>query len=252
MESPNPVTRTTIMLFTDEPLAALGATCLISSRDDFQIVGGPVHIVDLLPALQRERPGILLIDLGSEVTIALLARLHEAVPECRIVLWARRVGEEMLQQARDIGIAGIVRHNLSNEDFIQQLLQVVAGTSSFDSPAEDRCTKIQLTPRESQVVTLLAQGLKNKEIAACLGLTEGTVKSYLVTLFQKVGARDRFELTVLGLKNAYCGQASWDGHGGFVTGREEVRARPALRSLVLVEPRRKTGYPENAVKAAGR
>jgi predicted transcriptional regulator len=48
---------------------------------------------------------------------------------------------------------------------------------------------------------LLVQGLKNREIAAEMGISEGTVKAYLTTLFEKVGARDRFELALYGLKN---------------------------------------------------
>jgi len=195
---------------------------------------------------------MLLIDLGPTVTVALLSVLHEALPTCRIVLWTRSVGDEIALQAKDLGLAGIVRRTCSNEEFVSQLLTIAKGGSAFEAPVAepDRSTKVKLTRRESQIVTLLAQGLKNKEIATCLSLTEGTVKSYLVTLFRKVGARDRFELTVLGLKNSYCGQAHWDGYGSFVTEPEEERARPFLKSLVLVEPRRREGYPETR-KVAG-
>ncbi len=66
----------------------------------------------------------------------------------------------------------------------------------------------------------------------------------------KIGARDRFEVAVFGLKNAYCGQAPWDGRNGFVTDADEGRARPFLRSLVLVEPGRRRGYVRQS-KAVG-
>jgi two-component system nitrate/nitrite response regulator NarL len=249
MKESSSVSRIRIMLFSDEPALALGATCLLSSTKDFEVIGGHISLVDLLPAVKRECPGMLLIDLSPEVTFALLSLLHDAVPECRIVLWTRSVGDEIAQQAKDLGIAGMVRRTTSNGEFAGQLLKIAMGEAGFDAPAPERSTKVQLTRRESQIVTLLAQGLKNKEIATCLGITEGTVKSYLVSLFQKVGARDRFELTVLGLKNSYCGQASWDGHGGFVTEPEEGRARPFLKSLILVEPKRRAGYPENSKDA---
>jgi len=67
---------------------------------------------------------------------------------------------------------------------------------------------VTLTPRESQLVTLLSGGLKNKEIAAELGLTVGTVKVYLAHLFHKSGAKDRFELAVQGIKNSNLAGAS--------------------------------------------
>jgi DNA-binding CsgD family transcriptional regulator len=60
---------------------------------------------------------------------------------------------------------------------------------------------IPLTRREGQLVMLLSQGLKNKEISAALSISEGTVKVYLSRLFQKVGAKDRFELALYGLRN---------------------------------------------------
>jgi DNA-binding NarL/FixJ family response regulator len=58
-----------------------------------------------------------------------------------------------------------------------------------------------LTQREAQLVNHVRNGLKNKEIARALGITEGTVKGHLSRLFRKVGARDRFELALVGLKN---------------------------------------------------
>jgi DNA-binding CsgD family transcriptional regulator len=60
---------------------------------------------------------------------------------------------------------------------------------------------VSLTKRESQLVSLLSQGLKNKEIASTLTISEGTVKVYLSRLFQKVGVKDRFELALYGLRN---------------------------------------------------
>jgi DNA-binding NarL/FixJ family response regulator len=240
-----------IMLFTDEPQLKLGATCLLSSACEFEIVGGPSKVVDLLPCARHEQPHVLLIDLSSEMTLAFFAVLHEALPECRIVLWAREISGEVALQARESGVAGIVRRTSDNESFVDQLKNIANGNEAFESRAPERSTRVKLTRRESQIVALLAQGLKNKEIGTCLGITEGTVKSYLVHLFQKVGARDRFELAVLGLKNAYFGQAAWDGENSFVTEPEDERARPFLRSLVLVEPARRGGYPEISRKAAG-
>jgi DNA-binding CsgD family transcriptional regulator len=76
-----------------------------------------------------------------------------------------------------------------------------------------------LSRRQSELVGLLTQGLKNKEIAAALGISEGTVKAYLTTLYEKVGARDRFDLALFGLKNL----------GGR---RESASAGGTIRSLV--------------------
>jgi DNA-binding CsgD family transcriptional regulator len=89
---------------------------------------------------------------------------------------------------------------------------------------------VALTQREGQLVSLLSQGLKNKEIATTLMISEGTVKVYLSRLFQKVGVKDRFELALFGLKNLTTGQIP--------VGDKSHRpsAMPGLRSLVLDRP----------------
>jgi DNA-binding NarL/FixJ family response regulator len=61
--------------------------------------------------------------------------------------------------------------------------------------------RVTLSRRQRQILALLVQGLKNKEIATNLGISEGTVKCYLTKLFEKVGAKDRFELALFGLRN---------------------------------------------------
>jgi len=242
-----------IMLATEEPLLALGATCLLASAGDFEVVGSPVGYTDLVPAVARESPDVLLIDLAPEITPALFAVARKAAPNCRLALWARAITDELTYQASQSGVAGFVRRTASNEEFLNVLRRIARGASELDRPApRQQYTAVRLTPRESQIVALLAQGLSNKEIATCLDLSEGTVKSYLVHLFRKVGARDRFELALLGLKNTFCGEAFWDGQGAFVSKPDPNRARPLLRSLVMVQPdRRRGGYPDEKSKAAG-
>ena len=103
-----------------------------------------------------------------------------------------------------LGIRGILRRGLSAEMHIQCLREVAAGALWVEKELSQSLLtahEIQLTPREQQLMGLLAQGLKNKEIAWSLGITEGTVKVYLSRLFDKVGANDRFELALLALKN---------------------------------------------------
>jgi DNA-binding CsgD family transcriptional regulator len=150
----------------------------------------------------------------------------------------------MLLQGRAQGVAGFLNRGLSNEDFVAGLEVVARGGELFESPRPQRSTTVELTPRESQLVALLVQGLRNKEIGSCLGITEGTVRVYLSKLFIKVGARDRLELAVFGMKNTLFGQSSWDGRDGFVTGTDESRAKPVLRTLLLVEPARRRGYSD--------
>jgi DNA-binding NarL/FixJ family response regulator len=236
--------RARIVVFTDEPQLALGVSGLLASHAEFEVVMAGAQLQELLPVIERTRPDVILVDLTPEMTFTLFTLIRTSAPSARLLLWARSFSDELLAQARDLGITGFVRRTCTHAEFLQKLRQAAAGRVVDNEEKSARSTKVKLSHRESQLVTLLAQGLKNKEIATCLGISENTVKIYLWRLFQKVGARDRFELALFGLKNAYCGAASWDGPGSFVMEPEEQRARPAVRSLVLVEPVRRRGYPE--------
>jgi DNA-binding NarL/FixJ family response regulator len=87
---------------------------------------------------------------------------------------------------------------------VRCLTRVHEGDLWFDKELTDSfmsARRYSLTRREGQLVSLLSQGLKNKEIATALTISEGPVKVYLSRLFQKLGVKDRFELALFGLKN---------------------------------------------------
>lgn len=176
------------------------------------------------------------------MTLGFFAALRQSAPAARVVLWDREFSEELVEQSRELGDIWFLQRGHSGEEFMQSISRIASGEEVIARSAPEGATRVSLTPREAQLITLLVQGLRNKEIGACLGITEGTVRIYLTKLFVKVGARDRFELAVFGLKNLNCGYAFWDGHNAFVTDVDEDRARPLLRSLLLVEPKRRKGY----------
>jgi DNA-binding NarL/FixJ family response regulator len=231
-----------IVIYTDQPLLAFGAAALLSSSAAFDATMADADVSRLVPLVTQMQPDLLLLDLTAEITIGLLKVLRATAPAARLILWGSKFSQELIVQARALGVTGFLPRALSNDQFLARLAAVAEGDEVVEAIQPQRSTKVDLTPRESQLVGLLAQGLRNKEIGSCLGITEGTVRIYLSRLFLKVGARDRLELAIFGLKNALCGQASWDGQNAFVTENDEERARPVLRSLLLVEPARRKGY----------
>lgn len=245
-----------VALLTDEPQLLFGASQILKADERFEVIEAGTEPSHFLPLVKASQPDMILLDFTPEFTISFVGRLRETAPGSRLVLWARHLSDEVRIQAEELGVSGFLSRTGSNDALIRFLVETAAGTSSPETAVSaDRTTRIHLSPREGQLVTLLGQGLKNKEIASCLGITEGTVKMYLSRLLQKTGARDRFELAILGLKNVFCGQAAWDGPNAFLTEPEADRARPGLRSLVLVKPVRKTGYPETKLEgtiAAGK
>lgn len=234
--------RQLLLVYTDDPVLAVGVCSVLSSVEQFRVMAAEPELFRLVPTAEQTRPAIVLIDLTAEVTVSLLSAVRRAAPQARLILWGRYFSEELCHQAREIGVAGFLHRGLPTEEFSASLTEIIGGESLMGSARPADSKTVPLTKRESQLVTLLAQGLRNKEIAACLGITEGTVRIYLSKLFAKLGARDRLEVAVFGLQNSHCGQAPWDGRDGFITEADADRARPVLRSLVLVEPKRRRGY----------
>lgn len=174
------------------------------SQSDFELVGCCPQVHDIAEVVAASKPDILLVDFTPEMTFERLLGLQSQFPGTRIVLWVHSIGAEVAYQALEQRIRGILRKTLSLEDMLSCLRIVAAGGHWFDEALEaslHTLTTVHLTPREGQIVHLLTTGLKNKEIASALFLSEGTVKVYLSRLYQKLGVKDRFELALYGLKN---------------------------------------------------
>jgi DNA-binding NarL/FixJ family response regulator len=230
-----------VLLLADEPVLARGFSAVLASApgfDDAAVCQSPSELMER--ALSEERPDVLLIDLTPDVTFGLLTQLRRELPQCRIVLWVRTISTELAYQAMELGIRGILRKTLPAELLIKCLAKVSEGELWFDKglTASFLSAKmVTLTKRESQLVSLLSQGLKNKEIAATLSISEGTVKVYLSRLFQKVGVKDRFELALYGLRNLQ----NMSGEFGAIGASDAEGARTQagsqwLRSLVVEKP----------------
>ena len=198
-------------LVTDQPLLAEGLNAVFERSGKLQLVAVYSKIAELLDLLPALAPELAVIDVGPDISFPFLSEVISAAPACRVVLLTRSPTAEMTYHAQEIGASALLPTNQPISKLLACLEQVEAGESIFDYTARRgslTSKAIHLTKRESQLVALVSQGLKNKEIAGHLGISEGTVKTYFSKLFQKVGANDRLELALFGLKN--------------VTGRPEV------------------------------
>src|SRR5579862_2965168 len=226
---------TRVYLYSDQPIFAKGLEAVLIATGRFQLESSYSGIPELLDRLQSDSPDILLLDLTPEVTFGVLSDIKRVVQESKLVLWVNMISTELAFQAMGLGVRGILRKTLPTELQVKCLQKVQAGELWFEKALTDSflcARRIALTQREGQLVSLLSQGLKNKEIATTLMISEGTVKVYLSRLFQKVGVKDRFELALFGLKNLTTGQLPVNEKGQ----RIGASSMPGLRSLVLERP----------------
>lgn len=172
---------------------------------------------------------VLLVDVENSLDLGQLRKLC-TTSEVRVCLFTRTRSPELFFQAREAGVRGIISTTRPGAEVVDALVALGEGQFFFDPllAGDNRSLAIHLTPREGHLIELLTQGLKNKEIAYQLGITEGTVKVYLSKLFQKVGAKDRFDLALSGLKNLGLASTS--------VGKEPAASSPTnantLRTLV--------------------
>jgi two-component system nitrate/nitrite response regulator NarL len=202
-----------VLLCTDEPILAEGLTKILAGCDGLDLCSWCAGVEGLAGQMAEHEPDLLLVDMTNEVTFSVLNSLHGISYQAKIVLWVHTISTELALQAMSLGIRGILRKTLPVATLLRCLDRVREGELWFDKALTDSimgARRYSLTRREGQLVTLLSQGLKNKEIASALTISEGTVKVYLSRLFQKLGVKDRFELALYGLKNLAPGAGSME------------------------------------------
>jgi two-component system nitrate/nitrite response regulator NarL len=197
-----------ILLHSDMPVVAAGLNSVLAGAGEFELAEVHGTMTELRGAARALAPQVLLLDLTAEFPPGILAELDPSLIERNVVLWIYEISPDLALQAMSLGVRGILRSTLAPELLLRCLERVARGELWYekalvDDPMETR--RAALTPREIQLIRLLAMGLKNKEIASTLDITEGTVKVYLSRLFQKLGVKDRFELALYGLKHPAAG-----------------------------------------------
>ena len=197
---------TSVLIVSDQPIVIEGLLSILN-RSEHRV--GNIHTFsrcsDLLATISDTSHTIIFLDWSADWELKIISDIAHETTRPRTILMARSPTPELIYLAQEAGASGVLDTTSCRDDIIDFINEVVrAESSSFRCSmvsAVPKARAIRLTPRQGQLVSLLSQGLKNKEIAAYLGLSEGTVKVYLSKLFQKVGAKDRFEVALFGLKN---------------------------------------------------
>jgi DNA-binding NarL/FixJ family response regulator len=199
-----------LALYCKQPFLTIGLGAVVGQLEDIHLSGAYTDIDTLREQTRISPPDVLLLEVTGEITLELVKELAVVAPGTGIVLWLDDSSPEFLAQAVGIGVRGILRKDQSIAVHTTCLRSVASGQIWIEREVATLLLsgqKVYLTKRERDLVGLLAQGLKNKAIATALDISEGTVKVYLSRLFAKVGANDRFELALIGLRNVEAGHS---------------------------------------------
>lgn len=185
-------------------MLSAGLEVILAASEGFRLAAACTELSQLTEQIHRKDAKLALIELTPDVTLQGLKEIYAASRAVPIILWVDHVSTEFASQVIAAGVRGILRKNLSLEQHLDCFRKVAQGELGLEKGLSDELLssqRVTLTPRERQVMGLVAQGLRNKEIAYTIGVTEGTIKVYLSRLFQKVGANDRLDLALFALRN---------------------------------------------------
>lgn len=198
---------TRILLADDHPMIRTAIEVLLRDTD-YEIADTTASGVETIERVGEVQPDILLLDLnmpgggGMEVMRALHAR-GGGPP---VVILTAAIDDSSLVEAGTLGVRGMVLKNSDPAYLLECLDRVRGGGTWIDPELAARTQELTeaygekrrpaLAPRERQLIRFVRQGLRNREIAKELGVTEGTVKVYLHTVFEKLGVSSRTELAI--------------------------------------------------------
>lgn len=196
-----------LFLADDHPMIRAAIEVLL--RDSgFEIVGMAGTGQATLDEVSRLEPDVILLDIqmpdGNGLDV--LRRLRAAKSRVRVVLLTAAIDDSSLLEAKSLKVQGIVLKNSDPAYLIECLDSIRGGRSWIDPELTSRARRLaagsgrrrhmQLAPRERQLIGFVRKGLRNREIAEQLGVTEGTVKVYLHAIFEKLGVATRTELAI--------------------------------------------------------
>jgi two-component system nitrate/nitrite response regulator NarL len=201
-----------ILLADDHPMILTALEVLLRDTE-YEIVGTAGTGEATLGEIDRLRPDILLLDLqmpgGSGMDVLRRIRAGKAPPQktpLRVILLTAAIDDSSLLEAKSLKVQGIVLKNSDPAYLLDCLDSVRQGRSWIDPELAERAKQLArtsrygdrppLAPRERQLISFVRRGLRNREIAEHLGVTEGTVKVYLHAVFEKLGVSSRTELAI--------------------------------------------------------
>ena len=198
-----------IVLIDDDQLVCMSLKIILESDASIEVSAVGNDGSEALPLYRQHKPDVLLMDIrmqNMDGTDALSLLLRE-FPDARVLLLTTFLDDEYIVKALELGAKGyIVKQNFENiipaleavnsgqnvygDEIIQRIPNLIKTADTFDY------TALNITQKEYEIITLVAEGLNNKEIADQLYLSEGTIRNYLSTILEKLALRDRTQLAI--------------------------------------------------------
>jgi DNA-binding NarL/FixJ family response regulator len=195
-----------VLCVDDHPIVRKGIASLLANESDVVLVGEASNGKEAVRLFLALRPDVTLMDLRMPEMdgIAAVRAIRGEFPEARIIALTSYDGDQDIYQALEAGVRGYLLKEMVHTDVLRAIRTVHAGKRLMPPEVAERLSEyfpqIALTPREVEVLSFVAKGLANKDIANHLGTASGTIKMHVQNIIGKLGAADRTHAVTIALE----------------------------------------------------
>ena len=200
-----------VVIADDHGVVRGGLAQLLGTLDDVELVGAAANGTEAVAVCGEQHPDVVLMDLempemdGIEAT----RRIKEAQPEVAVVILTSFSDRERILRALDAGAAGYLLKDAESDELARSIRAAARGDAPLDPKAARELLSARapgspldsLSPREREVLVMVAEGLPNKVIARRLSISEKTVKAHLTSVFRQIGVTDRTQAALWAQRN---------------------------------------------------
>jgi DNA-binding NarL/FixJ family response regulator len=200
-----------VVIVDDHAVVRRGLAELFALADDIEVVGVASDGAQGVEMVERTAPDVVLMDLQMPVLdgVAATRRIVASKPQVNVVILTSFSEQERILDAIESGARGYLLKDAEPDELLRGVRAAATGDAPFSPQAaralldahKRRESRAALTPREEEVLVLVARGLANKAIARQLGISEATVKTHLTSVFATLGVTDRTQAALWAQRN---------------------------------------------------
>ena len=200
-----------ILVVDDHPVVRAGIETLVLGHKDISVVAQAANGREAIQQFRSHHPDVTLMDIQMPQMNGLdaLMTIRNESPEARIIMLTTYAGDAQVMRAIKAGAQGYLLKSALSRELLDTIRAVHAGKKALSAEASyevaEHAADDALTPAEIRVLQLIAKGNANKEIAEQLSISEETVKGQVRNILSKLGAKDRTQAAMIGLKRGIIG-----------------------------------------------